>query len=296
MPATSPTTTASTTSATPAASASASASLVPYITVHDGAAALDWYRDTFGAVETVRYVGDDGRIGHAEFEIDGSKVMLSDEHPEIGVLGPLTIGGTPYALHLMVPDRDVDALYADAVANGATGRRPPQDQPYGERTCDLVDPYGHRWMIATPIAEPTLEEIQAAIPDYTITGRRDDAAPAEAAGAPVELGYFTLGADDTVRARRFYGALFGWQSHEGHLGNEYAHVHNTTLPLGFTPDGSATPPELYFRVDDVGRYAAKVRELGGRVLSQQDYDSGGNAVCEDDQGRRFQLWQPAPGY
>ena len=53
---------------------------------------------------------------------------------------------------------------------------------------------------------------------------------------------------------------------------------------------------LYFRVDDIAAYAARVRQLGGEVLSETTYDSGPNAVCVDDQGRRFQLWQPAPGY
>ena len=68
------------------------------------------------------------------------------------------------------------------------------------------------------------------------------------------------------------------------------------LPLGFTPDGVDSPPVLYFRVDDAEAYAATCRELGGTVVSEATYDSGGNVVCRDDQGREFQLWQPAPGY
>ena len=114
--------------------------------------------------------------------------------------------------------------------------------------------------------------------------------------APVELGYFTLGFTDTALASRFYRELFGWQTEQGRSGAEYAHVNNTQLPLGFTPDGVDSPPALYFRVDDARAYAARVRELGGTIVSETTYDSGGNVVCRDDQGREFQLWQPAPGY
>ena len=112
----------------------------------------------------------------------------------------------------------------------------------------------------------------------------------------MELGYFTLGFTDTAMASRFYRELFGWQTEQGNVGAEYAHVDNTQLPLGFTPDGVDSPPVLYFRVDDAEAYAARVRDLGGTVVSEATYDSGGNVVCRDDQGREFQLWQPAPGY
>ena len=79
----------------------------------------------------------------------------------------------------------------------------------------------------------------------------------------MELGYFTLGFTDTAMASRFYRELFGWQTEQGNAGAEYAHVNNTQLPLGFTPDGVDSPPVLYFRVADAEAYAARVRELGG---------------------------------
>ncbi|HEX4981844.1 MAG TPA: VOC family protein, partial [Ilumatobacteraceae bacterium] len=122
------------------------------------------------------------------------------------------------------------------------------------------------------------------------------AAPVPSGTAPVELGYFTLGFTDTAMASRFYRELFGWQTEQGHSGAEYAHVNNTELPLGFTPDGVDSPPVLYFRVDDAEACATKVRDLGGTVVRETTYDSGGDVVCRDDQGREFHLWQPAPGY
>ena len=123
--------------------------------------------------------------------------------------------------------------------------------------------------------------------------------PAPAAGsapAPVEVGYLTFATPDTVVASRFYGALFGWRAEVGSQGDEYAHIANTKLPMGMTPGPVDEAPVLYFRVDDIPTYTARVRELGGEVVSETTYDSGPNAVCRDDQGRQFQLWQPAPGY
>ena len=118
--------------------------LVPYVCVSDSAAAIDWYVTVFDAVETVRYVGDDGRVGHAEVSIGSARLMLSDEYPEIGVVGPQTLGGTPFTLNLNVDD--VDAVWARAIEHGADGERPPADQPYGERSCTFRDPSGHRWI------------------------------------------------------------------------------------------------------------------------------------------------------
>ena len=122
------------------------------------------------------------------------------------------------------------------------------------------------------------------------------AEPAPTGRQPVELGYFTLGFPDTARASRFYAALFGWTSEQGHLGGGYVHVNNTKLPLGLTPDPATDPPVLYFRVPSLATYVARVRELGGEVIDQSEWSSGAGAACRDDQGRTFHLWEPAPGY
>src|SRR5206468_553840 len=104
--------------------------------------------------------------------------------------------------------------------------RQPHDEPYGSRTFDMVDPFGHRWMVQTPIATPSIAEIEAGMEGYTISA----AAPATAAGStapkPVEIGYVTFGSPDTTAAAQFYGDLFGWHTEPGHSGAEYAHVDN----------------------------------------------------------------------
>jgi uncharacterized glyoxalase superfamily protein PhnB len=145
----------------------ATATIQPYICVSPATEAIAWYGAVFEAVETVRYTGDDGRIGHAEISIGGAEVMLSDPYPEMDVVSPLELGGTTTTLHLTVPD--VDAVFSRAAAAGATIEREPADQPYGLRSMTLRDPFGHRWMVGTPIGSPTTEEIQAATPDFTIT-------------------------------------------------------------------------------------------------------------------------------
>jgi len=157
-------------SAATSSEAPATSRLTPYISVSDGVAAIDWYVAVLGAVEHVRYTGDDGRIGHAELSIGGARFMLSSEYPELGVevVSPTTLGGTPFSMHLEVPD--VDAVYERVVADGRSRiGRPPHDEAYGARSFDVIDPFGHRWMIQTPTGAPTIEEIESQMEGYSIT-------------------------------------------------------------------------------------------------------------------------------
>lgn len=134
--------------------------LTPYLMVTGGAEAIDFYSRALGAVELMRLTGPDGRIGHAALRVGEATFFLSDEAPaEVpNMRGPRTIGATTVSLHLSVPD--VDALVERAVGAGATAERPVADQPYGERTGVIVDPFGHRWFIATPLEVPE-EEVRA---------------------------------------------------------------------------------------------------------------------------------------
>lgn len=147
--------------------ADTTARLVPYLAIAGAARAIDWYAEVFGARETVRYTGDDGLIGHAQLDIGGAEVMLSDEYPDFDAIAPTTLGGTAVTLNLNVTD--VDDVWSKAVAGGADGRRPPTDQPYGDRSCTFVDPFGHRWMVQTTIGHPTTAEIDDAMEGFTVT-------------------------------------------------------------------------------------------------------------------------------
>lgn len=142
--------------------------LVPYLSCADCAAAIDFYRTIFGAVEVQRWTADDGRIGHAELTLAGGPLYLADEYPEIGVRGPRALGGTPVSFVLGVPD--VDATVARAVAAGATVERPVTMQDDGARAGWIVDPFGHRWNLQTPVEQVSGDELRDRVGDrYTIT-------------------------------------------------------------------------------------------------------------------------------
>lgn len=274
--------------------ATAPSPITPYLVVAGGAAAIDWYRDAFGAIETLRFADDDGTIGHAELAIGGGKVMLADEFPDLNLLAPGTRGGTTVTLHLEVAD--VDHTHRRSVESGATSERAPADQGHGNRTATIVDPFGHRWMLSQPVSAE-----RAAAADEPGTGSADATTWAVTDRRPVEPGYLTFATPDLARARAFYGALFDWDIVDGNVDGG-GHIENTRFPMGFfqqddpgTTDGPAATT-VYFRVDDLDPYLAKVTELGGQVLTVNEYASGPNAECVDDQGRRFDLFRPAPGY
>lgn len=141
----------------------AAITLTPYLSVHDAAAAIDFYVNAFGGVEDYRVVGDDGKVGHAEITFGAVKIMLADEYPDWGSISPRTVGGTPVTLHLEVPD--CDAIYEAALAGGSEGDRPPSDQSHGSRTASLTDPFGHRWMFSQALGNFDLETYATNVED-----------------------------------------------------------------------------------------------------------------------------------
>ena len=130
--------------------------VTPYLAIRNAAAAIDFYRKVFDAKEMMRLAEPSGKIGHAEIEIGGARIMISDEHPEMEVRGPEAYGGSPVAIHLYLAD--VDAVFARAVAAGAKPVRPPADQFYGDRAATVIDPFGHCWFLATRKEEVSAEE------------------------------------------------------------------------------------------------------------------------------------------
>jgi PhnB protein len=137
--------------------------VTPYICCKGAAEALDFYKVAFGAEETMRFTGPDGKVGHAEILVEGGRIMISDEWPEGDVFSPDKYGGTTFAIRLVVAD--VDAISAKAKAAGAVIERGPNDEPYGDRSCWLRDPFGHRWALATPIEEVSKEELRRRMGD-----------------------------------------------------------------------------------------------------------------------------------
>lgn len=145
-------------------------SVTPYLIVDDAARALDFYKNAFGAVETMRLPAPGGRIGHAEMKIGDSTVMLADEYPAMGARSAKTIGGSPISLMIYVPD--VDKLVAQAIGAGGTLVRPLANQFYGDRTGGIDDPFGIHWYLATHVEDVPPEELK----------RRAEKAMSEAGG------------------------------------------------------------------------------------------------------------------
>jgi uncharacterized glyoxalase superfamily protein PhnB len=129
-----------------------------YLRLHDTAAAIDFYARAFGAKELFRLVEPSGRVGHAEVKIGPVTIMLSDEYPEFGIRGPRSVGATTVCIHIHASD--VDRLFEQAVAAGATVVRPLQNQFYGERSGTVRDPFGYEWKIGHSIEVVEPDEMQ----------------------------------------------------------------------------------------------------------------------------------------
>ncbi len=132
--------------------------LFPYLRVRNASEAIQFYQQVFGAVEDFRLAEPNGRIGHAELKFGSFTLMVSDEYPEYGIYGPEKFGGTGSAVHLHVDD--VDAVTRRAVEAGAKLLMPPTDQFYGERASKVRDPFGHEWLLGSPIEEVSHDEMQ----------------------------------------------------------------------------------------------------------------------------------------
>lgn len=133
-------------------------SLTPHLVCAGAADAIEFYKRAFNAVEQARMPGPDGKLIHAAVKIGDSTLMLVDENPQWGSLGPKALKGSPVTIHLYVPD--VDATVAQAVAAGAKVTMPVADMFWGDRYGQLEDPFGHRWSVATHTRDLTSEEIR----------------------------------------------------------------------------------------------------------------------------------------
>lgn len=135
-------------------------SVTPHLVCAGAAAAIEFYKKAFAAEEVMRLPGPDGKLMHAMIRIADSPVMLVDESPDYGIVGPKTLKGSPVTIHVYVAD--VDAFVARAVAAGAKIALPVADMFWGDRYGKLEDPFGHWWSVATHVRDVSAEEIQQA--------------------------------------------------------------------------------------------------------------------------------------
>ena len=138
--------------------------VTPYLAVKEAAKAIDFYTRAIGATERLRFEHG-GKIGHAEIQIGDSIVMLSDEWPDGGHLSPQSLGGTSTSLHVYVDD--VDGAFKRAIDAGGKAERAVQDQFYGDRSGTFLDPFGHRWNLATHVEDVSEEELQRRMAEFS---------------------------------------------------------------------------------------------------------------------------------
>jgi PhnB protein len=132
--------------------------VTPYLIIKGAAAAIDFYKDVFGATEIMRMPQPDGRIGHAEMKMGDSVIMLADEHPEMDIVGPATLGNSTVGILLYVDD--ADTTFNKAVSRGAKVNKAMADQFYCDRSGTVIDPFGHKWTIATHVEDVSPEEME----------------------------------------------------------------------------------------------------------------------------------------
>lgn len=273
MTAESAATTATGTRTTGAQSEVRAPGLIPYLAVDDARRAIDWYVEVFdGQQRGEPIVMPDGRIGHAEIAIGDSVLMLADEHPELGLLGPTARGGVTQSILVEVPD--VDETVRRAVQHGGVLTRAVADYDYG-RNGVANDPFGHRWIISSPPPAPT---------------RAEPSEPSVRQPGPGDVGYVTIAVPDDDAAKRFYGSVLGWQFSPGSVDRGWQIV-DRTPPAGI--GGGAQQPEvqLCYLVPDVDAAVRRVRAQGGQAAEPTLAPYGRIAACVDNQGMHFQLLQ-----
>lgn len=135
--------------------------VTPHLICAGAAAAIDFYKQAFNATEISRLPGPDGRLMHASIRIGDSIVMLVDEMPERGALGPKSLDGSPVTIHLYVDD--ADAFVERAVRARAKSTMPVTEMFWGDRYGQIEDPFGHRWSVATHVRDVAPADMQKAM-------------------------------------------------------------------------------------------------------------------------------------
>jgi PhnB protein len=133
-------------------------SITPYLIVKDAKKALEFYQKAFGAKEIYRMETPNGMIGHCEFQIGDSKIMMADEFPDMGAKAPASEGGKPFSLLIYV--ENVDQVFDRAVKAGAKVLRPLKNEFYGDRMGTLQDPFGHNWNLGMHVEDVSPEEMK----------------------------------------------------------------------------------------------------------------------------------------
>lgn len=142
--------------------------IIPHLVCAGAADAIEFYKKAFGAVEITRLPGPDGKLMHASLSIGKGMIMLTDEAPQWKSFSPKSLNGTPVTIHIYVDD--VDAAIEQAAKAGAKVIMPAADMFWGDRYGQIVDPFGHKWSLATHQRDMTADEIKDAMSKFKMDG------------------------------------------------------------------------------------------------------------------------------
>ena len=274
-----------------------------YICLANASAAIEFYKEAFGAKELWRLTEPGGKIGHAEIQIGNTSLMLSDEYPDYNTLSPETIGGSSVKIHLDVAD--VDAFAERAIKAGATLIRPIADQFYGDRSGQLADPFGYTWIVSTHIKDVPVEEMQKELdkwaheqatkssgeagymkePEMRRENRRA-VTPYITVHQPVELIDFLTNAFDAIEHFRATGTAGGMHAELS--------IGDSIVMLGGAEHIEPKPTAIHLYVPDVDRVYERALQAGGKSLmpvTDLPYGERSGGV-EDSQGNRWYIATP----
>jgi PhnB protein len=275
-------------------------SLSLYMCIAGASAAIDFYREAFGAKELSRLAEPGGRIGHAEIQIGNVVLMISDEYPDYGVLSPQTIGGSSVRIHLEVPD--VDAFAEHAIKAGATLVRAIEDQFYGDRSGQIADPFGYTWIVSTHKKDVPPEEVQKEFDKFTHERTAKNSAEAYAVNEDkmrrenrrAVTPYLTV--HKPAELIDFVTQAFGGIEHfraGGSAGGMHAEVSigDSVIMIGGAEHIEPKPTAIHLYVPDVDRVYERALKAGAKSLMpvvDQPYGERSGGV-EDVHGNRWYI-------
>ena len=259
-----------------------------YLCFKNASAAIDFYKEAFGAKEVMRLAEPSGKIGHAEIEIGESMIMLSDEYPDYGSLSPESIGGTPIKLHLNVDNADL--FVQQAAAAGATIIRPVADQFYGARSGQLQDPFGYTWIVSTHIKDVPLDELQKGVEEFAKQEERKGVRE----GFNTVTPYITVKQpDDLINfVTQVFGATETFRT-TGSAGGTHAEVKigDSMVMIGGAEHIDAMPVAVHLYIPDVDAAYQRALEAGATSLfepADQPYGERSGAV-QDANGNKWYI-------
>lgn len=262
-----------------------------YLCFKNASAAIEFYKEAFGAKELMRLAEPSGKMGHAEIQLGESIIMMSDEYPDYGSLSPETLGGSPMRMHLDV--ENVDEFAERAVAAGAKIIRPIADQFYGARSGQLADPFGYTWVVSSHIRDVSMEELQKGVDDFA-RQTSEKVRKGIREGFNTVTPYLTVKQPDVLIdfVKDVFGAELTFRT-TGSAGGTHAElkIGDSMVMIGGAEHIDAMPIAIHLYIPDVDAAYKRALDAGATSLfppADQPYGERSGAV-QDATGNKWYL-------